>query len=86
MAKGLIPVTWISLNSQSKLNLFNIPDLLTRIKMVVNQENVHTYAVIRSTNYTNNHPLLKLDKLFDPYGKANIVLLSIVTKHYPVAF
>ena len=37
MAKGYIPPTWILIDSQLTLNLFNNTDLLTGIKTVANQ-------------------------------------------------
>ena len=86
MAKGRSTTPWILLDSQSALILSNNADLLSGIKMVVNQVNGHNYAGMRLTKQTGHHPLFNLETWFNLHSIANIFLLSIVTKHYPIVF
>ena len=86
MAEGKIPPTWIVIDSQLTLNLFKNAELLTRIKTVGNQANVHTYAGMRSTKQVSHHPLFNMNTWLYPQGIAKILSPSIVTKLYPVDF
>ena len=59
--KGHITATWILLDIQLTLNLFNNEDLLTVIRTVANQSNVYTYIGMKSTKEVGHLPLFKLD-------------------------